>query len=173
MRAEISTILVPRSSNACFGNSAHAFVNVVVSMFSALEAGAGALTSRAQKMFPTTRKVETLMLSNCTKSSYCRERLGAGDLVVCAPKKSRTEHVLTDLIFDGCLLHSVHLLECLVAHIVAENATRLWTCTFRLYVQMAGIRADVDAWCKAISKHMFTCSSLRHIRFCGEQVQVN
>ena len=43
----------------------HAFVNVVVSTFSALEVGAGASRSRAQKMFPTTRQFDTLMLSRC------------------------------------------------------------------------------------------------------------
>ena len=40
-------------------------MNVVVSTFSALEAGAGASRSRAQKMFPTTRQFDTLMLSRC------------------------------------------------------------------------------------------------------------
>ena len=56
----------------CFGRQTRAsatacvaFVNVVVSTFSALEVGAGASRSRAQKMFPTTRQFDTLMLSRC------------------------------------------------------------------------------------------------------------
>ena len=113
---------MPRSPNACFGNSALRFVNVVVSMFSALEAGAGAFTSRAQKMFPTTHKFETLMLSNYT-SPHIVVNVSVLETGGVCTQKSRTEHVVNDLIFDGCLLHLFTHFSC-CTH-CAEKATHI------------------------------------------------
>ena len=56
VRAETSTSPCASVVERVFGQQCAAFVNVVVSMFSALEAGAVALTSRAQKMFTPTHK---------------------------------------------------------------------------------------------------------------------
>ena len=85
VRAEISTSLCASVVERVFWQQCAAFVNVVVSMFSALEAGAGALTSRAQKMFPTTHKFETLMLSSCA-SPHVVVNVSVLETGVCAPQ---------------------------------------------------------------------------------------
>ena len=75
-------------------------------------------------------------------------------------RKSRTEHTVTNLIFDGCLLHVFTHFSC-CTH-CAEKATPFG--------------AFVDACCKARAfayTCLFTCSSLRHIRFCGEEAHLD
>ena len=74
-------------------------------------------------------------------------------------QNSRTEHVFTDLMFDGCLLHVFSHFSC-CTH-CAENATR------------CGAFVDACYKARAFCKHMFTCSSLRHIRFCGEEAHLD
>ena len=158
VRAETSTSLCASVVERVFWQQCAAFVNVVVSMFSALEAGAGALTSRAQKMFPTTHKFETLMLSNCTSPHICRERLGAGDWWCVHPKVAhRTCRDRFD--FRWLLVARVHSL--LLLHTLCRESDTIW-CICRRVLQ--GSR---------ICKHMFTCSSLRHIRFCGEEAHLD
>ena len=125
VRAETSTSLCASVVERVFWQQCAAFVNVVVSMFSVLEAGAGALTSRAQKMCPTTHKFETLLLPNCT-SPHSVVNVSVLETGGVCTQKSRTEHAVTDLIFDGCLLHVFTHFSCCAP--CAEKATICCIC---------------------------------------------
>ena len=146
---------VPRSSNACFGNSAlrlymlwcQCFLRwrlVLVHSQAVRRKCFQPHTSLRRSCFQT---VQVLIVSRTSR--WWR-------LVVCAPK-SRAEHAVTDVIFDGCLLHVFTHFSCCGP--CAEKATICCIC--RRVLQ--GSR---------ICKHMFTCSSLRHIRFCGEETHL-
>ena len=155
VRAEITTFLCPTVAERVFWQQCAAFVNVVVSLFFALEAGAGALTSRAQKMFPTTHKFETLMLSSCT-SPHIVVNVSVLETGGVCTQNSRTEQVVTDLIFDGCLLHLFTHFSC-CTH-CAEKATPFG--------------AFVDACCQARAflntcLHVLLCDTYAFVERCA------
>ena len=109
--------------------------------------------ARAQKMFPTTHKFETLMLSNYTSPHVVVNVSVLETGGVCTQKVAhRTCRDRFD--FRRLLVACVHSL--LLLHTLCRESDAI-SCICRRV--LPGSR---------ICKHMFTCSSLRHIRFCGE-----